>query len=802
VDTRPDTSTTSTRLEPDERARLIAFLAEQAQPQRFGAFRIIGTLGRGGMGTVFEAEQDHPRRRVALKVIRPGVLSRAMLRRFEYEADVLARLEHPGIARVYEAGVADAGLGPQPYFAMELVEGKRLDEYVRGANPPLRQRLALLIDICRAVHHAHTRGVIHRDLKPANILVDAQGKPKVLDFGVARAIESGIDLRTSIATEVGQLVGTLPYMSPEQASGRVDQLDTSCDVYALGVIAYELLSGGRMPYSVDGRTLVDAVRIICETEPSRLSSIDRSLRGDVETIIGKALEKDKSRRYTTAGELAADVKRHLDYEPITARAPTRWYRFAKFARRNKLAVGAIAAIFIVLLAGATVSTVLALREARQRAIAQDKQREAEAVVEFLTEDVLAAATPQRARDAALSDALVRVMLEPAAASVGKRFGDRPLLEAAVRDALASCYYALARFDLGLPHAQRALEQRRWLLGEDHPQTLVSLNTVAGLLLESGRLDEAEPMLRDLLSRRTRALGAEHPHTLEAQAHLAELLYHRDALDESERVNRATLDARRRSLGSDHIDTIASLNNLARVLAERGKLDEAETLYRQALATGRRTLGEDHPYTLGLLSNLASLVAAQGDHAEAETLERDVVARRRRVLGDDHRDTITSINNLAVFFYNRGKLDEAEPLLRELPAAYTRVLGPQHPQTLTSLSNLGAMLQNRGKLENAAEAFAELYRRSQAAPIEPSRRAEFAALYGACLVKLKRYADAEQPLREALPQLPADIAPGIVSDVYRGLAIVCENSNRAEEAQAWRAALLKWQATTRPATQAS
>jgi WD40 repeat protein len=336
-----------------------------------GRYGVVRVLGEGGMGTVYEAEQDHPRRTVALKVIRAGLTSDILLKRFAREAQILGRLRHPGIAQVYDAGVAEGG---QPYFVMELIAGVPLDRYAREHALDAGGRLALVARVCDAVQHAHDRGVIHRDLKPANILVDSSGQPKVLDFGVARAADLGLTAGGG-RTEAGQLIGTLNYMSPEQASGDPAALDARGDVYALGVLLYELLAQ-RPPYRLEHLPLPEAVQVIREQEPLRLGLIDGRLRGDVETIAAKALAKDRARRYPSAGELAADIRRYLHNEPIRARPPSALYQLTKFARRHKALVGGVAGVFAALLAGTVVSVLFAWRATDNARVATEKEREA------------------------------------------------------------------------------------------------------------------------------------------------------------------------------------------------------------------------------------------------------------------------------------------------------------------------------------------------------------------------------------------------------------------------------------------
>ena len=330
-------------------------------PTSFGRYRILRVHGEGGMGTVYEAEQDNPRRSVALKVIRPGLVSAEIVKRFRDEAQILARLNHPGIAQVYESGMTDDG---RPFFAMEFIRGLPLDEYARVHNLGAAARLELLASVCDAVQHAHNKGVIHRDLKPGNVLVDESGQPKVLDFGVAHVTEADL-LTISSRTQAGQLLGTLSYMSPEQIAANPAELDERSDVYTLGVILFELLAQ-RLPYHLDELPVHEVARVIQHEEPSRLGSINTHFRGDVEIIVAKAIEKDKSRRYASAGDLASDIRRYLRGEAILARPASALYQLRKFARRHKALVGGTLAVFVALLLGTTVSILFALRAARAR----------------------------------------------------------------------------------------------------------------------------------------------------------------------------------------------------------------------------------------------------------------------------------------------------------------------------------------------------------------------------------------------------------------------------------------------------
>jgi serine/threonine protein kinase len=439
-------------------------MESKAHPRRFGGYQIIRVLGEGGMGVVYEAQQDVPRRIVALKVVHPQRFSKSLMRRFELETEVLGRLEHPNIARIYEAGTVETELMLQPFFAMELVRGLTLNAHTQKERLDPAHRLELLATICDAVHHAHQKGVIHRDLKPGNILVDAAGEPKILDFGVARATDSDLQT-TTLETSVGQLIGTLQYMSPEQAGGDPRELDIRSDIYSLGVIGYELLAE-RMPYSMEGRMLHDAIRAIQEEEPTRLGGMDRSLRGDVETIIAKAMEKEKSRRYQSASDFAADIRRYLHDEPVTARPASVSYQLRKFAKRNRVLVSGLAAVFLALILG-LITTTLEAKIARKARIAADAAAEQEKIAK---EHTLQSLRNEQSITHMLTDALVAPVdkgynvtvlqaikyIEPAL----KKQSDLPLeVRQSVRLAVAQTYTAYAQWDDAINEYRQALSER-------------------------------------------------------------------------------------------------------------------------------------------------------------------------------------------------------------------------------------------------------------------------------------------------------------------------------------------------------
>lgn len=675
-------------------------------PSTIGHYRVIRLLGEGGMGAVYEAEQDQPRRRVALKVIKAAWADRELLRRFELESQTLGRLHHPGIAQVYEAGTAETGFGSQPFFAMEIIHGKPLIEYAAAKHLNTRQRLALMIQICEAVEHAHQRGIIHRDLKPGNILVEDNGQPKILDFGLARVTDG--DMQATRQTDMGQLLGTLAYMSPEQVTADPLALDTRSDVYALGVILYELLAG-KLPYEVS-RHVYEVVKTIQQVDPKPLSSTNREYRGDIETIVAKALEKDKARRYGSAAEFAADIRRYLENRPIAAKPASTAYQLKKFAQRNKVLVAGIGAVFLTLVVGVVISTWQAVRARRAEVHAQSETATAQAVVDFLQNDLLAQASASKQAGAKTKpdpDLKVRTALDRAAEHVGDRFQKQPEVEAAIRFTIGSTYDDLGLYPEARKQLEQALDLRRKVLGVENPETLRTAVRLGQVIDFLGKYAEAETLLTQSLQTTRRVLGPEHPDTLACMSNLCRVLSDQGKYAQAEALYKEAIPLQRRVLGPEHQSTLKSMANLGWVYLNQGKNAQAEEIFRQTLEIQSRVLGPEHPNTLAAMVSLGWAYSVEGKYAQAEALQKQVLEIERRVLGPEHPDTLGTMNNLAKTYSDEGKYAEAEPLLSQTLELERRMLGPEHPTTLISMSNLSRLYLDQGKYAQAEA----LYRRT-------------------------------------------------------------------------------------------
>lgn len=672
-------------------------------PAAIGKYKVLRLVGEGGMGSVYEAEQAQPRRIVALKVIKAGLVSPELSRRFRQETQALARLQHPGIAQIYEAGEDDSGAGAQLFFAMEFIHGEPLSTYCEAHRLSTRERLELMAKVCDAVEHAHRRGLIHRDLKPGNILVTDDGQPKILDFGVARISDN--DAAATERTDAGQLVGTLAYMSPEQIRADPQALDTRSDVYALGVILYQVMAG-RLPYAI-GTNVHEAARVIYEDDPAPLSSIDRSYRGDVETIVAKALEKDKARRYASAADLAADIRRYLQNEPITARPASTIYQLGKFARRHKAIVGGVCAVIVVLAAGVIVSSIQAARARRAERSALNEAATAKAVSDFLEDDLLAQASSSRqsARSSHPDpDLKVRTALDRAAGRIQGKFDHQPEVEAAIQETIGETYDDLGLYPQARQHFERALALDQRVLGTENAKTLRVMRRLGSTFELQGKYSEAETILKQTLEIQHRLLPAEHPDNLEALNYLAITYYMKGDYGQAVKLYGESVEIRRRTLGREDPDTILSMNNLANAYLRQGKYAKAEPLARETLEIKRRVLGAEAPGTLNAMNTLVVLYLNQGKYAEAEAAGKELTEIKRRVFGPEHPETLVSMNNLGSSYYSQGKYAEAEGVFRESLEVKRRTLGPEHPDTLVTMNNLADTCSREGKYAEAEGLF--------------------------------------------------------------------------------------------------
>jgi eukaryotic-like serine/threonine-protein kinase len=784
-----------------------------AKGEAVGPYHLLELLGEGGFGHVWLAEQREPvRRRVALKLVKPGMDSTEVLARFEAERQALALMDHPNIARVIDAGLTASG---RPYFAMEYVQGPAITEYCDRSRLSMDARLGLFIKVCHAVQHAHQKGIIHRDLKPTNVLVtmvDGAPEPKVIDFGIAKAMHQPLTERT-LHTGFGRLLGTPEYMSPEQAGEQHGRVDTRTDVYALGVVLYQLLTGV-LPF--DSQTLrkagYDGIRkvIIEQTPPkpsTRLLSGDgkkstvetsaeelakqrgteprtlmRQLRGDLDWIVMKCLEKDPARRYESVAGLAQDIERHLKDEPVTAGPPSVSYRAAKFVRRHRVGVGVGAAFAVLVVAGLGATSALYARAAQDRALAiaegekakseaeraraaecrADNERDtakveeakAKAAVSFVL-DMFESIDPAVAQG---RDVLVREVLEDAEKKAAGLEG-QPLLEATVRQMLGKAFSRLGKYEEAVRNLARASGLRAQELGREAVPTLESELDLAVNEFGLGMLTEAEARFRKVHADRERVLGADDPATLMALSQVGEAEKARDDYGAAEKTIRRVVEGQTRVLGAGHRDTIDTRCGLADLLNQAGRFEEAEKEISDTAAVSEKSLGPNEPMTLQALSIKGSILGELEKTEESVALLRDVAARKAKVLGADHPGTLTTLNSLCTGLETLGRHQESEPIYRDIIAKGAARLGHEHPTTLIYRNNLAQSLRRQKKFDEAAPIYREVLD-IQRRTLGPQSRSTLTTLnnLGVNLMQAQKPGEALPLLTETLAGLTATGAP--------------------------------------------
>jgi eukaryotic-like serine/threonine-protein kinase len=718
-----------------------------------GPFRLIRKLGEGGMGQVWLAEQSAPvKRQVALKIIKAGHYDEAALLRFDVERQALAIMDHPAIAKVFDAGSTPEG---QPYFVMEYVPGLAMTTYCDQKHLSVQERLALFIKVCEGVQHAHHKAIMHRDLKPSNILVvevDGKPMPRIIDFGIAKAISQQADAET-LVTRAGGMVGTPGYMSPEQADPTVADVDTRTDVYSLGVVLYELLTGvlpfdakqwQTKPYHVMLRQLHEedppspstrisgdsTSTIAAQRRNADPRQLTRLLRGDLDWITLKALEKDRTRRFGTPSELAADLGRYLRNEPVVARPASTAYRTKKYIQRHKFGVAAVTAMALLLIAFG------AMRTVQLRRITRERDR-ADRVTAFM-KGMFKVSNPSEARG---NDIRAREILDKSARDIDTGLANDPELQAQMMNVMGTVYQSLGLTSKAEPLLRRALEIQQRILGLRNPDTLQSQQDLAVALVAASHYSEAEKLCRETMETRRQVLGPEHHDTVDSMVQLARILGFESRYVEAEKLNRDALEVARRKWPQDRL-TATALSLLADTLTHERKYPEAEKAAREALETDRRTLGSDHPSVLRDMFNLAAILSEEQHYADAEEIYKELVESARRVLGPQHPGTLAAMSTLAALLDDEKRFAEAETLDREVLEAQRQALGPEHASTLLTLGNLGS-----------------------------------------ALIQEKHYSEAEKVLREALAGLRRVLGPSheVTQTAVRNLARVLALEGKRDEA---------------------
>jgi eukaryotic-like serine/threonine-protein kinase len=738
-------------------------------------YRLLRLIGEGGMGEVWLAEQKKPvRRRVAIKLIKAGMDTREVMARFESERQALALMDHPAIAKVFDAGSTPAG---RPYFVMEYVPGIPITHYCDQHKLTVRERLQLFVQVCEGVRHAHQKAIIHRDLKPSNILVtevDNRPAPKIIDFGIAKAVSQPLTENT-FATRLGAFIGTPEYMSPEQADPASDDVDTRADVYSLGVVLYELLAGAapldlqkltveemlRKLRSEDAprpsaklRVLRDEAVAAAQNRSSEPRALIRQLQGDLDSIVLKALEKERARRYGAPSELAADIEHYLRYEPVSARSAGAGYRAWKYVRRHRIGAAFAATLVFVLVTAVIVSWRIALRATRA-------EQEATAVSNFFQNDLLRQASvdgQNRSGDKPDPNLTVRTALDRAAARIPGKFADRPLLESYIRRTIGATYYDLSLYPQAEREYKRALELHERILGARNRDTLGTKWSLASIYESAGKLKEAEELMLETLQSQRRILGKEHADTLQSQWDLATIYHKEGRYSEAEALYKDLIPIQQRRLGKDNTDVLGIAADLATLYTDEGKYAQAEPVEREVLDSMLRVRGKGSRDTLAVMGNLAMLYGFEDRFVDSEALYRQAVDGLRRLEGKEDHDTLLETEGLAWASDHLGKYAEADALFSEVLETQTRVLGRDHPETLVTMFDLAASYRRRGKYAEAERLLLQVVdaRQRKLGKANPDTVAAIADL-GSLYVIEGRYGEAGQLLQGAVQNF--EKAPG-------------------------------------------